>query len=251
MTRRAIACFQQDWTAVRACRRTDGEHAPTSDPLCGQALNAALFLGLYLLCFAALVRACAGSRLEPGHRHVHLRARAGSASGARLGRAASVPLALVSLARVPALAPPDGALAAAGPETAAELLAPRGVHRRSPAIASRPRPPLAAFSAAIGEAARYPNPVTIVAAIVEMADQRLVKDLFRRLAPPAAGPADPGARAGHRQARRLARALRAISIAGRTGRSRGDRPGRRRRAAARLPRPHPALLPPAARRSRR
>ena len=72
---------------------------------------------------------------------------------------------------------------------------------------------IAAFSAAIAEAARYPNPVTVVAAVVELADERLVKDLFRRLAPP------PrvrlilvrGRATGKREA--LARALRAVSRA--------------------------------------
>lgn len=43
---------------------------------------------------------------------------------------------------------------------------------------------ISAFSAAIGAAVRYGGQVTIVASIVEMADQRLIKDLFRRLAPP-------------------------------------------------------------------
>ena len=40
------------------------------------------------------------------------------------------------------------------------------------------------FRALIEEAERYPGPVTIVASLVEMADQRLVKLLFNRLAPP-------------------------------------------------------------------
>ncbi len=104
-------------------------------------------------------------------------------------------------------------LAAAGPETASELLAPEVfiviTSYRIPAETTA-----AAFGAAIGEAARYPNPVTIVAAIVEMADQRLVKDLFQRMAPPpqvrlvlVRGPGT-GKRDG------LARALRAISIQG-------------------------------------
>jgi glycosyltransferase Alg8 len=70
---------------------------------------------------------------------------------------------------------------------------------------------IAAFSAAIAEAARYPNPVTVVAAVVELADERLVKDLFRRIGPP------PrvrlilvrGRATGKREA--LARALRAVS----------------------------------------
>ena len=70
---------------------------------------------------------------------------------------------------------------------------------------------IAVFTAAIAEAVRYPSPVTLVAAVVEMADQRLVKDLFRHLAPP------PrvrlilvrGRATGKREA--LARALRAVS----------------------------------------
>ena len=73
--------------------------------------------------------------------------------------------------------------ALAQPETAGELLASEAfiivTSYRIPAEIS-----LAAFTAAIEEAARYPNPVTIVAAVVEMAEQRLAKDLFRRLAPP-------------------------------------------------------------------
>jgi glycosyltransferase Alg8 len=40
------------------------------------------------------------------------------------------------------------------------------------------------FRALIEEAARYGGPVTIVASLVEMADERLVKQLFARLAPP-------------------------------------------------------------------
>jgi glycosyltransferase Alg8 len=104
-------------------------------------------------------------------------------------------------------------LMAAGTSTAAELLAPEAfiviTSYRIPAETTA-----AAFGAAITEAARYPNPVTIVAAIVEMADQRLIKDLFRRLAPPphvrlvlVRGPGT-GKRDG------LARALRAISLQG-------------------------------------
>jgi mannuronan synthase len=40
------------------------------------------------------------------------------------------------------------------------------------------------FRSLVEEAARYPGPVTIVASLVEMADQRLVKQQFSRLAPP-------------------------------------------------------------------
>ena len=95
-------------------------------------------------------------------------------------------------------------------ETAAELLAPEVfiviTSYRIPGDTS-----LAGFTAAIEEAARYPRPVTIVAAVVEMAEQRLAKDLFRRLAPP------PGVRlilvrgpaAGKRDG--LARALAAVA----------------------------------------
>jgi len=95
-------------------------------------------------------------------------------------------------------------------ETAAELVAGEVfiviTSYRIPAETS-----IAAFSAAIAEAARYPNPVTVVAAVVELADERLVKDLFRRIGPP------PrvrlilvrGRATGKREA--LARALRAVS----------------------------------------
>ena len=73
--------------------------------------------------------------------------------------------------------------ALAGSETAAEILAPEVfiviTSYRIPAETS-----IAAFSAAIAEAKRYPSPVTVVAAVVEMAELRLAKDLFRRLAPP-------------------------------------------------------------------
>lgn len=73
--------------------------------------------------------------------------------------------------------------ALAAPETAAEILAPEVfilvTSYRIPAETT-----LAAYTAAIAEAARYPSPVTIVAAVVEMAEQRLAKDLFRQLAPP-------------------------------------------------------------------
>jgi glycosyltransferase Alg8 len=98
----------------------------------------------------------------------------------------------------------------AGSATATELLAPEAfivvTSYRIPAATS-----IAAFTAAIAEARRYPNPVTIVAAVVEMAELRLVKDLFRRLAPP------PrvrlilvrGKATGKRDA--LARALRAVA----------------------------------------
>jgi len=40
------------------------------------------------------------------------------------------------------------------------------------------------FKAAIEEACRYPGQVTLVAALVEMADQRFIKQIFYRLAPP-------------------------------------------------------------------
>ena len=73
--------------------------------------------------------------------------------------------------------------ALSGPETQAELLASE-VFIVITSYRIHGETSLAAFTAAIEEAARYPNPVTIVAAVVEMADQRLVKDLFRRLAPP-------------------------------------------------------------------
>ena len=117
-------------------------------------------------------------------------------------------------------------------ETAAELLAPEVflvvTSYRIPGGTS-----LAAYTAAIEEAARYPRPVTIVAAVVEMADQRLVKDLFRRLAPPPSvrlilvrGPA-----AGKRDG--LARALAAVARQEPTGECRGAGAGRRRGAAAR------------------
>ena len=68
-----------------------------------------------------------------------------------------------------------------------------------------------AFTAAFAEAARYPRPVTVVAAVVELADQRLVKDLFRRLAPPKQVRLIlvRGRATGKREA--LARALRAVS----------------------------------------
>ncbi len=42
----------------------------------------------------------------------------------------------------------------------------------------------AVFRAAIEEAIRYPGPVTLVASLVELADQRLIKALFARMAPP-------------------------------------------------------------------
>ena len=70
-----------------------------------------------------------------------------------------------------------------GEETAGELLVGEVfvivTSYRIPAETS-----IAAFSAAIAEAARYPKPVTLVAAVVELADERMIKDLFRRLAPP-------------------------------------------------------------------
>ena len=100
--------------------------------------------------------------------------------------------------------------ALADPETAAELLASEVfivvTSYRIPAETS-----LAAFTAAIEEAARYPNPVTIVAAVVEMAEQRLAKDLFRRLAPPTRVRLIlvRGKPTGKRDA--LARALRAVA----------------------------------------
>lgn len=40
------------------------------------------------------------------------------------------------------------------------------------------------YQAAIAEAIRYGRPVTIVASLVEMADQRLIKRLFQKMAPP-------------------------------------------------------------------
>jgi glycosyltransferase Alg8 len=102
------------------------------------------------------------------------------------------------------------ARALAAGDTAAEILAPEVfiivTSYRIPADTT-----VAALTAAIGEAVRYPSPVTVVAAVVEMADLRLAKDLFRRLAPPErvrlvlvrGGPS------GKREA--LARALRAVA----------------------------------------
>ena len=40
------------------------------------------------------------------------------------------------------------------------------------------------YQAAIAEAIRYGRPVTIVASLVELADQRLIKHVFQRMAPP-------------------------------------------------------------------
>lgn len=40
------------------------------------------------------------------------------------------------------------------------------------------------YQASIAEAIRYGRPVTIVASIVELADQRLIKQIFQRMAPP-------------------------------------------------------------------
>ena len=72
----------------------------------------------------------------------------------------------------------------AGAGALSELLAPEVfivvTSYRIPAETS-----ISVLTAAIEEANRYPNPVTIVAAVVGMAEQRLAKDLFRRLAPPA------------------------------------------------------------------
>ena len=124
MTRRAIACFQQDWLRYARAGRTDGEHAPTSHPLCGQALNAALFLALYLLVFAALVLHAPAAVWQPGHRHIHLCARVDRRLALWLGRAASVPIGLVSLPGVPPLAPPDGASGGGRSGDGGELLAP-------------------------------------------------------------------------------------------------------------------------------
>jgi glycosyltransferase Alg8 len=73
---------------------------------------------------------------------------------------------------------------AAGEHTASALLAPEVfIVVTSYRIAAETT--LAAFEGAIGEAARYPARVTVVAALVEMADQRLVKRLFTTMAPPA------------------------------------------------------------------
>jgi glycosyltransferase Alg8 len=76
------------------------------------------------------------------------------------------------------------AIAAAGEEAAATLAVPEVFvvvtsYRIPPATTQ------AVFQAAIAEARRYQGGrVTLVASIVEMADQRLVKDLFRLAAPP-------------------------------------------------------------------
>ena len=180
--------------------------------------------------------------VEPRHRRLHLRPGLDRRLALELGRAASVPLALVSAARVPALARPGGG-AGANRRPRRELLASEVfivvTSYRIPAETS-----LAAFTAAIEEAARYPSPVTIVAAVVEMADQRLAKDLFRRLAPPARVRLIlvRGKPTGKRDA--LARALRAVARTRTAAGCRGAGPGRRHRPAAGLPRPHPALLPP-------
>jgi glycosyltransferase Alg8 len=73
---------------------------------------------------------------------------------------------------------------AAGEDVAAELLAAE-VYIVVTAYRIPAETTITVFGAALAEAARYPGRVTVVASIVEMADQRLIKDLFRRLAPPA------------------------------------------------------------------
>ncbi len=170
-----------------------------------------MFLGIYLLAFAALALHAPAAVWQPGTgAFIFVLGWVGvwrySWGGVHLVR--SLWYRCVVFPRWRAQAE---RLAAAGPETAAELLVPEVfIVITSYRIATETT--VAAFGGAIAEAVRYPRPVTIVAAIVEMADQRLVKDLFRRLAPPPSvrlllvrGPAT-GKRDG------LARALRAIAL---------------------------------------
>ena len=91
------------------------------------------------------------------------------------------------------------------------------------------------YQAAIAEAIRYGRPVTIVASLVELADQRLIKRVFQRMAPPPRGPPDVRAAPGDRQAPRhglLAACGLALPAA---GRCRGHGGRRRHAAPARLP----------------
>lgn len=176
-----------------------------------RTLIAALFLGLYLLTFVALAVHAPAAVWQPG-------------TGAFIFVLGWVGIwrygwGAVHLARslwyraraFPRWRAQVDRLAGADPQTAAELLVPEVfIVVTSYRIVTETM--VAAFTAALGEAARYPNPVTIVAAIVETADQRLVKDLFRRLAPPSRvrlvlvrGPAS-GKRDG------LGRALRAVAL---------------------------------------
>jgi mannuronan synthase len=67
------------------------------------------------------------------------------------------------------------------------------------------------YQAAIAEAVRYGRPVTIVAGIVELADQRVIKRLFRRMAPPAEVRLIFVRRPGTGKRHSMACALRAIS----------------------------------------
>ena len=67
------------------------------------------------------------------------------------------------------------------------------------------------YQAAIAEAIRYGRPVTIVAGIVELADQRVIKRLFQRMTPPAEVRLIFVRRPGTGKRHSMACALRAIS----------------------------------------
>jgi glycosyltransferase Alg8 len=69
------------------------------------------------------------------------------------------------------------------------------------------------YQAAIAEAIRYGRPVTLIAALVELGDQRLIKRLFQRASPPPAVRLMLVRRPGIGQRHGLASALRAISRA--------------------------------------
>lgn len=73
--------------------------------------------------------------------------------------------------------------AGAAPETAAALRAPE-VHCIVTSYRIRAETTVAVYRALVDELSRYGRPATIVASIVELADQRLIKELFRALAPP-------------------------------------------------------------------
>ena len=161
------------------------------------------------------------------------------------GARASVPLALVSLPRVPPLAPPGRAAGGGRPGDGGGAAGARGLHRDHqlphPGRDDRGR---------VRRRDRARRRATRTRSRSSRRSSRWPTSGWSRIFPahgaPAAGPAGPGARAGHRQARRPGQGA-AGDLAARARRpSRGDRPGRRRRAAARLPCAHPALLPPAA-----
>ena len=190
-----------------------------------------MYLTLYLLALAALAVHAPDAVWQPGAREFLIILGAARRLALQLGRGAFRPLADLSPPVVPEAA-------ARGRRGSGEEALPSHVYILITSFRIRAETTVRVYQAAIAEAIRYGRPVTIVASIVELADQRVIKQLFQRMAPPPEVRLIFVRRPGIGKRHSMACALRAVSRGRPTGRCRGHG-GRRRHAAQRqAARPH-------------